>query len=158
MSAANRTVRFDGKQVVRLLGLIVRGHDKNTKTCGPTIVRDMNITFSLDDSLVSAAKVVAARHDTSISALVRTSLEHQVALDSETASSGASGVLQELIDYSMGRRPRAVTMEALGIDDYGVLLRLLNAAHLPHPLVPLARRQAMAAGMAKALRAHTGTA
>lgn len=112
----------------------------------------MNITFSLDDQLISAAKLVAAKHDTSISALVRTSLEHQVALDNEATSSGASGVLQELIDYSMGRRPRAVTMAVLGIDDYGVLLRLLNAAQLPHPLIPLAKRQAMAAGMAKAIR------
>lgn len=117
----------------------------------------MNITFSLDDSLVSAAKVVAAKHDTSISALVRTSLEHQVALDSEASASGASGVLQELIDYSMGRRPRAVTMETLGIVDYGALLRLLNAAHLPHPLIPIAKRQSMAADMAKAIRAHAAT-
>lgn len=112
----------------------------------------MNITFSLDERLVSAAKLVAARHETSISALVRTSLEHQVALDAEATSSGASGVLQALIDYSMGRRPRAVTMEVLGIDDYGVLLRLLNAAHLPHPLVPLAKRQAMAEHMARAIK------
>lgn len=116
----------------------------------------MNITFSLDEQLISAAKLVAARHDTSISALVRTSLEHQVALDVESASSGASGVLQELIDYSMGRRPRAVTMQVLGIDDYGVLLRLLNAAQLPHPLIPLAKRQTMAADMAKAIRANEG--
>jgi len=114
----------------------------------------MNVTFSLDDSLVSAAKVVAAKHGTSISALVRTSLEQQVALDSEVSLSGASGVLQELIDYSMGRRPRAVTMEALGIEDYGALLRLLNAAGLPHPLIPIAKRKAMVADMARTVRAH----
>jgi len=35
----------------------------------------MNITFALDESLVSAAKATAARHGTSISALVRTALE-----------------------------------------------------------------------------------
>jgi 3-hydroxyisobutyrate dehydrogenase-like beta-hydroxyacid dehydrogenase len=114
----------------------------------------VNITFAFDEQLIAAAKLVAARHDTSISALVRTSLEHQVALDVESASAGASGVLQELIDYSMGRRPRAVTMDTLGIDDYGVLLRLLNAANLPHPLIPLAKRQAMAANMAKAINAN----
>jgi hypothetical protein len=115
----------------------------------------MNITFALDDQLISAAKLVAARRDTSISALVRASLENQVALDTEATSSGASGVLQELIDYSMGRRPRAVTMDALAIDDYGALLRLLNAANLPHPLVPLTKRQAMAAEMVKAVKAAT---
>ena len=114
----------------------------------------MNITFALDEQLISAAKLVAARRETSITALVRTALEHQVALDVVANSSGASGVLQELIDYSMGRRPRAVTMDVLGIDDYGVLLRLLNAANLPHPLIPIAKRQAMAAGMAKAIKAN----
>ena len=114
----------------------------------------MNITFALDEQLIAAAKRVAARHDTTISALVRTSLEQQVALDADVTADGASGVMQELIDYSMGRRPRAVTMDALGIDDYGVLLRLLNAANLPHPLVPLAKRQAMAADMAKAIKAQ----
>ena len=111
----------------------------------------MNITFSLDDALISAAKVVAAKRETSITALVRAALEQQVALDTDLQSSGASGVLQELVDYSMGRRPRAVTMAALGIDDYGVLLRLLNAADLPHPLMPLAKRQAMVAEMVKVL-------
>ena len=115
----------------------------------------MSITFALDEQLISAAKLVAARHNTSISALVRTSLEHQVALDTEAAASGASGVLQVLIDYSMGRLPRAVTMDALGIDSYGALLRLLNAANLPHPLIPLAKRQAMAADMVKTIRAQT---
>lgn len=114
----------------------------------------MNITFALDEQLISAAKQVAARHDTSVTALVRSALEHQVALDAAAVSSGASGVLQELIDYSMGRRPRAVTMAAIGVDDYGALLRLLNAANLPHPLVPVAKRQAMAASMAQAVRAN----
>lgn len=114
----------------------------------------MNITFALDEQLIAAAKRLAAKQDTSISALVRTALEHQVALDIETTSSGASGVMQELTAYSMGQRPRAVAMAAIGIDDYGALLRLLNAANLPHPLVPLAKRAAMASEMAMAVKAN----
>lgn len=114
----------------------------------------MNITFALDEQLISAAKRVAARHDTSITALVRAALEHQVAVDIKITSNGASGVMDELTAYSMGRRPRAVTMDALGVDDYGALLRLLNAANLPHPLIPIAKRTAMAAEMAKAVRAN----
>lgn len=114
----------------------------------------MNITFALDEQLISAAKQVAARHDTSVTALVRSALEHQVALDAAAVSSGASGVLQELIDYSMGRRPRAVAMAAIGVSDYGALLRLLNAANLPHPLVPVAKRQAMATSVVHAVRAN----
>lgn len=119
-----------------------------TRYSGP-----MNITFALDESLVSAAKAAAARHGTSISALVRTALEQQVALDTEIAAGGASGVLQALLDYSMGRVPRIVTMQRLGIEDYAVLMCLLNAARLPHPVVPLARRKAMAAGMVSAVKA-----
>lgn len=114
----------------------------------------MNITFALDESLVAAAKVAAAKHGTSITALVRTALEQQVALDAETSSSGASGVLQVLVDYSMGRLPRTVAMDTLGIDDYGTLLTLLNTAHLPHPVVPLSTRQQMALEMVRAIKAH----
>ena len=113
----------------------------------------MNITFALDKSLVSAAKAAAARHGTSISALVRTALEQQVAVDTEIMGGGASGVLQALLDYSMGRAPRIVTMQRLGIEDYAVLMCLLNAARLPHPIVPLAKRNEMAAGMVSAVKA-----
>ncbi len=112
----------------------------------------MNITLSLDDSLIAAAKALAAKQQTSISALVRTSLEQQVASAGETSASGASGVLQELLDYAAGRRPRAVVMQALGITDYGVLLRLLNAASLPHPVVPISRRQQMSSAMVAAVK------
>jgi hypothetical protein len=107
----------------------------------------MNITFALDAELIAAAKVVAAKRDTSISALVRLALESQVALDAQTLSSCSSGALQLLVDYSMGARPRGVVMDLLGVDDYGVLLDLLSSAGLPHPLVPLKTRKAMTASM-----------
>lgn len=111
----------------------------------------MNITLSLDDDLIASAKALAARNETSVSALVRSALEQQVALDGLAVGHGASGVLQVLLDYAMGLRPRAVAMHALGTDDYGVLLRLLNAAALPHPVVPLARRQQMVSAMRSAV-------
>ena len=118
----------------------------------------MNITFALDESLVSAAKATAARHGTSISALVRTALEQQVAVEAEIAAGGASGVLQALLDYSMGRVPRIVTMQRLGIDDHVVLMCLLNAARLPHPVVPLAQRKAMAAAIVSTVKARESSA
>lgn len=117
-------------------------------------IAPMNITFALDDALIAAAKVAAAKRGTSITSLVRAALERQVALDVETSSGGPSGVLQSLVDYSMGRLPRAVAMQALGIDDYGQLLVLLNAAQLPHPIVPLSRRQSMAADMVRVVLAQ----
>ena len=112
----------------------------------------MNITFALDDELIAAAKAVAAKHGTSVTALVRTALEQQVAVDNDASWMGASGVLQELIDYSLGFKPRSVVMGTLGLDDYGALLRLLNAASLPHPIVPIAKRKAMVAEMKSAIQ------
>jgi len=62
------------EHVVRLAGQELRLDDQHTNVC--TRYRaPMNITFALDESLVSAAKATAARHGTSISALVRTALE-----------------------------------------------------------------------------------
>lgn len=112
----------------------------------------MNITFALDDELIAAAKAVAARHGTSVTSLVRTSLEQQVAIDNDRSSFGASGVMQELIDYSLGFKPRTAVMAELGLDDYGSLLLLLNAANLPHPIVPIAKRKAMVAEMMMAIQ------
>jgi hypothetical protein len=88
----------------------------------------VNVTFALDDALIAAVKVVAAKQDTTVTALVRQLLEQQVALDGQLGASAASGVLLVLLEYSMGRLPRAAALESLGTDDYGVLLRLLNAA------------------------------
>ena len=107
----------------------------------------MNITFALDDELIAAAKAVAARHGTSVTSLVRTSLEQQVAVDNDCSATRASGVMQELIDYSLGFKPRTAVMAELGLDDYGSLLRLMNAANLPHPIVPITKRKAMVAEM-----------
>ena len=111
------------------------------------------ITFALDESLVAAAKAAAARRGTSISALARTALEQQVAVDAEIAAGGASGVLQPLLDCAMGRVPRIVAMQRLDIEDYAVLKSLLNAARLPHTVVPMAKRNEMAAGMVAAIKA-----
>jgi len=84
--------------------------------------------------------------------LVRSALEHQVALGGGGSPAGAaSGVLQELLDYSAGSRPRAVAIQALGISDYGGFLRLLNAAGLPHPIVPMSTRRQMADALVKVL-------
>ena len=60
--------------------------------------------------------------------------------------------MQELIDYSLRFKPRTAVMVELGLDDYGSLLRLLNAANLPHPIVPFAKRKAMVAKMKMAIQ------
>lgn len=112
----------------------------------------MNITFALDEELIASAKAVAARNGASVTSLVRTALEQLVAVDNEVSANSASGVMQELVNYSLGLKPRTAVMEALGLDDYGLLLRLLNAAGLPHPIVPISKRKAMVAEMTMAIR------
>lgn len=103
----------------------------------------MNITMSIDDDLLAAAKALAARRGTSVSGLVRSALEQQIAVDEQVSASGASGVLRVLADYSTGKSPRGVVMQELAIDDYGELLQLLNTVGLPHPIVPIATRKEM---------------
>jgi len=83
---------------------------------------------------------------------VRTSLEQQVAVNHDRSTMSASGVMHGLIDYSLGFEPRTAVMAELGLDDYGSLLRLLNAASLPHPIVPIAKRKVMVAEMTRAIR------
>lgn len=46
----------------------------------------------------------------------------------------ANGIEEILTQYSLGKIPRLAAMQQAGIADYGQLLRLLNAAGLPHPI------------------------
>ena len=112
----------------------------------------MNVTFQLDDELVRRAKLVAARRNTSIASVVRQGLEHQVAIDEPLAKPGAQGAYEALVNYSLGRLPRRVAMDVLGIEDYGDLLRMLGAAGLSQPLVPASERAKMVQDMVNVLR------
>ncbi len=112
----------------------------------------MNITFSLDEELIGAAKALAARHGTSVTAIVRAALEQQVALEQQSVAPGATGVMRVLMDYSAGRVPRGVAMSELGLDDYAGLIHLLSIAGLPHPVVPLSTRKSMAQKMVQMLK------
>ena len=53
----------------------------------------------------------------------------------------ANGIEEVLAQYALGKLPRLAAMQQLGIVDYGLLLRLLNAAGLPHPRVKAAERR-----------------
>lgn len=61
----------------------------------------MDITFELDDELIAAAEAVAVRYGTSISHLVRASLEQLVAVDD-----GTCGVTQEHDDVHHNQKCR----------------------------------------------------
>jgi hypothetical protein len=60
-----------------------------------------------------------------------------------------SDVMQVLTDFSNGVKPRLTAMAELGLNDFGVLLRMLNDAGIPHPIVSVEKREAMAAEMVK---------
>jgi len=57
------------------------------------------------------------------------------------SSMATNGIEEVLTQYSLGQLPRFVAMQQLGIADYGLLLRLLNAAGLPHPRAKAAERR-----------------
>lgn len=44
-----------------------------------------------------------------------------------------NGIAEVLAGYSIGLIPRSTAMQSIGIQDFGMLLRLLNVAGLPHP-------------------------
>ena len=65
-----------------------------------------------------------------------------------------NGIAETLAHYAIGSIPRQVAMKAIGTDDYGVLLRLLNAAGFPHPQVKGADLSRMARSFAKVFGAQ----
>jgi hypothetical protein len=74
-----------------------------------------------------------------------------MAIDKPLAQLGAQGAHETLVDYSLGRLPRRVAMEALGLDYYGDLLDRLAAAGLSRPVVPAALRAKMVEDMLRVL-------
>ena len=63
-----------------------------------------------------------------------------------------SGISEILAQYSIGLVPRLAAMKKIGTDDYGVLLRLLNAAGFPHPQIKGADMAKMSGTLSSVLR------
>lgn len=93
-----------------------------------------NITFVLDDDLIREVKVLAARYDTSLNALVRDYFRH-LSASGLSSDETLDGNLQTLFFYSMGRLTRKEAREALGVDDFR-LTQLLRMAGFPPPRSP----------------------
>ncbi len=99
-----------------------------------------NITFVLDENLLREAKVIAARYETSLNALVRDYFQHLA--HSGLGSEGQmDGNLQTLFRYSVGSLTRKETREMLGVDD-AHLTQLLRMAGFPPPRSPKAEEDA----------------
>jgi hypothetical protein len=102
-----------------------------------------NFTGSVDRALLQRAKIVAAKTETSINALFNAELRYLV----ETFEAGEASNNQNfraLLDFSLGRRDAATTMQATGIDSEEDLFLMMAQAHLPMPRLPDATTRAMA--------------
>jgi plasmid stability protein len=89
-----------------------------------------NTTFNLPDDLVARAKLYAAAHGTTMTAIVREHLE-------AVTSDGAHPIANDpLLAYSQGRLARNEAIRLLGLRDYAELLVALGDADLPMPLPP----------------------
>lgn len=99
-----------------------------------------NITFVLDEKLLREVKVIAARYDTSLNALVRDYFQHLA--HSGLGSEGRmDGNLQTLFRYSVGYLTRKEARESLGTDD-ARLTQLLRMTGFPPPRSPKAEEDA----------------
>ena len=90
-----------------------------------------NITFALDRNLLRSVKIIAAKYDTSLNALVRDYFRHLA--DSGVAAEGEmNGNLERLFLYSIGRLSRSAVCKELGVDDFR-LTQMLRMAGFPPP-------------------------
>ena len=103
-----------------------------------------NTTFNLPDDLVRHAKAYAARHGTTVTALVREHLERVTQYrDAQPPQADA------LIAFSEGRMSKEAAVAALGLRDYSDLLLSLGERGLPMPGLPRHEVEAMADTMVR---------
>lgn len=104
-------------------------------------------TVALDRGLLMHAKVVAAKCDTSVSALLNAQLRFLVE-SFESAKLARNANYTALLAFSLGKLDDFAAMQALAIDSEEDLFVLMAQAHLPMPRLA----EAETAGMVKALR------
>lgn len=89
-----------------------------------------NITFVFDDEQLRQMKVIAAKHQTSINALVRDYFSYLTA-SGIAEDDSMNGNLQTLFDYSIGKIGRHKAKSALGVDDHTLTVMLRNSKFPP---------------------------
>jgi hypothetical protein len=90
-----------------------------------------NITFVIEDEQLRQMKVIAAKHKTSINALVRDYFSHLIS-SGLAETEVMNGNLQALFDYSIGRIGRHRAKSFLGVDDLN-LTTMMRSAGFPPP-------------------------
>ena len=107
---------------------------------------NVNFTGSIDRSLLRRAKVIAAKTDTSVSALLKMQLSYLVETF-EAAEVRDNRNYRALFDFSMGRIDDREAMDSLGIDSEEELFLLMCNARLPMPRLPAEETQATIDGL-----------
>jgi len=102
----------------------------------------VNFTGFVDCDLLKRVKLIAAKTDTSVSALFNAQLRHLVETF-EAAESTGNQNFRVLLDFSLGRISDNKVMQVLGIDSEEDLFLLMAQAHLPMPRLPDTATQEM---------------
>jgi hypothetical protein len=104
----------------------------------------VNFTASVDRDLLRRAKVLAARNDTSVSALLNAQLRYLVETCEQAERLGNSNAAV-LLAFSLGRLSDEQAMEQLHLEHEEDLFLLMAQAHLPMPRLPEEATTAMVA-------------
>jgi hypothetical protein len=92
----------------------------------------VNFTASVDRDLLRRVKVLAARNDTSVSALLNAELRYLVETCEQAERLGNSNAAV-LLAFSLGRLTDEQAMEQLHLEHEEDLFLLMAQAHLPMP-------------------------
>jgi hypothetical protein len=102
----------------------------------------VNFTGAVDRELLKRAKVLAARNDTSVNALLNAQLRYLVeTFESATVSHNDNYTI--LLAFSLGKLDAGQVFERLGIDSDEDLFLLMAHARLPMPRLPEAETERM---------------
>ncbi len=102
----------------------------------------VNFTAAVDRNLLKRAKVVAAKNDTSVNALLNKQLCYLVE-NFEAGEASHNGNFATLLAFSLGHLDDRAAMQNLGIDSEEDLFLLMAQAHLPMPRLPEAETHDM---------------
>jgi hypothetical protein len=108
----------------------------------PSQSKTVNFTASVERDLLSRAKVIAAKNNTSVNALFNNELRYLVeTMEANESSENAN--YQALLDFSLGRKDDLDTMLVLNIDSEEDLFLLMAKAHLPLPRLSIEKTEVM---------------
>jgi hypothetical protein len=105
-------------------------------------VASVNFTAAVDRDLLRRAKVLAAQHDTLISALLNAELRYLVDTFEKAERLGNS-TAAALLAFALGRLSDDQVMEQLQLEHEEDLFLLMAQAHLPMPRLSAQATEAM---------------